>query len=162
MNGVYLIMLIWIVSDERSKENLWNLVLDLFCIKSLSCFWLYMFQISAAKGKSTAELTRIISAKLHKQLLEDVCILGEEPSVGLGKHLVHRLLRQVYKLSEELCGKRERQRLDGNLSPNTSAGSRQLTGTVTSDPAQIKKNLQGSYAVSHSLRVLQWFIMYII
>lgn len=76
-----------------------------------------MFQISAAKGKSTAELTRIISAKLHKQLLEDVCILGEEPSVGLGKHLVHRLLRQVDKLSEELCGKRERQRLDGNLSP---------------------------------------------
>lgn len=49
------------------------------------------------------KLTRIISAQLHKQLLEDVRILGEEPAVGLGKHLVHRLLRQVYKLSEKLC-----------------------------------------------------------
>lgn len=38
------------------------------------------------------KLTRIISAQLHKQLLEDVCVLGEEPAVGLGKHLVHGLL----------------------------------------------------------------------
>ena len=47
--------------------------------------------------------TRIVSAQFHKQLLEDVRILGEEPAVGLGEHLVHRLLRQVYQLSEEIC-----------------------------------------------------------
>lgn len=38
------------------------------------------------------KLTRIISAKLHEQLLEDMCILGEEPAIGLREHLVHRLL----------------------------------------------------------------------
>lgn len=30
-------------------------------------------------------------------------ILGEEPAVGLGEHLVHGLLRQVDQLPEKLC-----------------------------------------------------------
>lgn len=36
-----------------------------------------------------------------------MCILGEEPAVRLGEHLIHGLLRQVYELSEELCSKEE-------------------------------------------------------
>lgn len=52
--------------------------------------------------------TGIISPKLHEQLLEDMCVLSEEAAVGLGKHLVHRLLRKVYKLPEELCTDIER------------------------------------------------------
>lgn len=51
------------------------------------------------------KITRIISAQLHKQLLEHVRVLSEKPAVGLGKHLVHRLLGQVYQLSEEFCRK---------------------------------------------------------
>lgn len=38
------------------------------------------------------KMTRIVSAQLHEQLLEDVGVLGKEPAVGLGKHLVHGLL----------------------------------------------------------------------
>lgn len=42
--------------------------------------------------KGMLKPTRIISAKLQEKLLEDVCVLGEEQAIGLGKHLVHRLL----------------------------------------------------------------------
>lgn len=63
------------------------------------------------------KLTRIISAQLHEQLLEDVWVLREEAAVGLGKHLVHGLLWQFDELPEELCRERqEKQRLDINPS----------------------------------------------
>lgn len=58
--------------------------------------------------KGVLKPTRIISAKLQEKLLEDVCVLGEEQAIGLGKHLVHRLLWKVYKFFEELCAETEK------------------------------------------------------
>lgn len=104
-------------------------------------------------------ITRIISAQLHEQLLEDVWVLCEESAVRLCEHLVHGLLRQVYQLPEELC-MHTGTRWDINLPasiifffsnigarfPLTSApGPRhhrlelQLTGTLTSDPARLNE-----------------------
>lgn len=62
--------------------------------------------------------TRIISAKLHKQFLEHVGILGEEPAVGLGEHLVHGLLRQVDQLPEEFCRKTREAQIYSSVSNN--------------------------------------------
>lgn len=53
-------------------------------------------------------LTWVVSTELHKQLLEDIGILGEEAPVCLSKHLIHGLFRQVYELPEELWEKRGR------------------------------------------------------
>lgn len=67
------------------------------------CFTKTSWKWETASSLVETKPTRIISAKLHEQLLEDVCILSEEQAVGLGKHLVHGLLRKFYKVSEEIC-----------------------------------------------------------
>lgn len=123
INLIYLSMvsiifvLLIVLPDPKSKTKL-----DLFIQFSLKkiffsnslllfseyCFTKTMRPPEFMRLGQVMKPTGVISAKLHKQLLEDVGILSEEQAVGLGKHLVHRLLWKVDELPEEFCTQTEK------------------------------------------------------